>query len=415
MENQENNNINELEQLKAQYETLKQQFDQQEIVNDRLMKSAIQNSTDFYSRYYRRQLILYPVSALLGLGVIHMFQAGNLSLMLFWIAYCVVCFWAELWMTRKLRTKTLENNDLLTFSHQARSFKKLLAIFIVSYCGPLVILVLGILFYLHGYDRMSNMGPFILMSCLTLVIFGWVTVAEYLYKSKPCNEIIRQIEAPETVKEKKTGFDKSQKWFAIVMVVLFLGLDVWAYSIVASHLGQSSQTTTAYVRAEGDLSAEGSLEIWEVDNFTTVSDKAGYLDTVTLKDNDSLVYRWFADTSEALLFTLRKTTQTGPAVSSAVLGGKPLIKEVKREPAKEGESEMLLVTLTPEASVLFKRMTEDVLVRPNSEGGALVMDGNVYQHWQIRSPIDQGTFFIWTDPEWSDAQIADFCERLLRQ
>ena len=45
MENQNNNNLSELDQLKAQYETLKQQFDQQEIVNDRLMKSSIKHST----------------------------------------------------------------------------------------------------------------------------------------------------------------------------------------------------------------------------------------------------------------------------------------------------------------------------------------------------------------------------------
>lgn len=48
MENNENNNLNELGQLKAQYETLKQQFDQQEIVNDRLMKSSIKSNVDFY-------------------------------------------------------------------------------------------------------------------------------------------------------------------------------------------------------------------------------------------------------------------------------------------------------------------------------------------------------------------------------
>ena len=37
MENNENNKLSELDQLKAQYETLKERFDQQEIVNDRLM------------------------------------------------------------------------------------------------------------------------------------------------------------------------------------------------------------------------------------------------------------------------------------------------------------------------------------------------------------------------------------------
>ena len=51
MENNENNNLNELEQLKEQYETLKEQFDQQEIVNDRLMKSSIKSNVNFYMRY----------------------------------------------------------------------------------------------------------------------------------------------------------------------------------------------------------------------------------------------------------------------------------------------------------------------------------------------------------------------------
>ena len=47
MENNENNKLSELDQLKAQYEILKQQFDQQEIVNDRLMKSSIKKKCEF--------------------------------------------------------------------------------------------------------------------------------------------------------------------------------------------------------------------------------------------------------------------------------------------------------------------------------------------------------------------------------
>ena len=66
MENNENNNLNELDQLKAQYETLKQQFDQQEIVNDRLMKSSIRSNVDFYMRYRWKQYILYPIALLSG-------------------------------------------------------------------------------------------------------------------------------------------------------------------------------------------------------------------------------------------------------------------------------------------------------------------------------------------------------------
>ncbi|MCR4849220.1 MAG: hypothetical protein K5920_10295, partial [Bacteroidales bacterium] len=63
----ENNNLNELEQLKAQYETLKEQLDQQEIVNDRLMKSSVKHSADFYKRYRWLQVISYPLMAFIGL------------------------------------------------------------------------------------------------------------------------------------------------------------------------------------------------------------------------------------------------------------------------------------------------------------------------------------------------------------
>ena len=83
MENNENNNLSELDQLKAQYETLKQQFDQQEIVNDRLMKSSIKHSTDFYKRYRWLQVVAYPLVAFLGLVFINWYLVGNPSAKVF--------------------------------------------------------------------------------------------------------------------------------------------------------------------------------------------------------------------------------------------------------------------------------------------------------------------------------------------
>ena len=104
MENQNNNNFYELDQLKAQYETLKEQLDQQEIVNDRLMKSSIKHSADFYGRYRRMQIILYPLAAIIGMLCIQCFQGNHLSLSLFWLTFCSVCFTIELWLTRKLKS-----------------------------------------------------------------------------------------------------------------------------------------------------------------------------------------------------------------------------------------------------------------------------------------------------------------------
>ena len=143
MENNENNNLSELDQLKAQFETLKQQFDQQEIINDRLMKSSIKRSTDFYKRYQTIQFMVYPLMVIVGLLTIKWLFGNSLSMSLFWVAFCVICFVAELWMTKMVRFKTLENNDLLTLSNHARSFKKLYAIFVVSYVIPIIIIVVG--------------------------------------------------------------------------------------------------------------------------------------------------------------------------------------------------------------------------------------------------------------------------------
>ena len=235
MEQQENNNLSELDQLKAQYETLKQQFDQQEIVNDRLMKSSIKRNVDFFTRYRRRQYILYPLAILIGLLVINWEFDNNLSLRLFWIAYCLVSFAIELWMTRKLRIKTLENNDLLTLSNQARSFKVFFTLFTILSAVPMLILSVG-LFAHAGYDHFPGFGRFFAVLCLTLAFFVGAGIAEIRHKTKPCDRIIHQIEASEATENKRTGFDRKQKWFCIAMVVAFLSLDVWAYMIVASHL-----------------------------------------------------------------------------------------------------------------------------------------------------------------------------------
>ena len=313
MENQENNNMSELDQLKAQYETLKQQFDQQEIVNDRLLKSSIKRNVDFFMRYRWRQYILYPL-ALLGALLITKWEFGNnLSLRLFCIAYLVLSFAVEIWMLRKLHVKTLENNDLLTLSNQARSFKLFYTLLTILSGVPMLILTVG-LFAHAGYDHFPGFARFLIVLCVMLVFFVGVGVMAIRTITRPCDEIIRQIEASESTENKKTGFNRKQKWFCVIMFVVFLGLDVWAYLIVASHLKLPPMwRTVEYVRAADDHSTEGKLEIWNVD----------------------------ADTL---------------AISSEVMGGKPMVAMMTAHyPRKfpNTESVPMIVFMTPEASQLW--------------------------------------------------------------
>ena len=421
MENQENNNMSELDQLKEQYETLKQQFDQQEIVNDRLMKSSIKSNVDFYMRYRWKQYILYPFGILVGLLAIKWKFPGNLSLMLFYITYMLVSFAFEIGMLRKLHIKTLENNDLLTLSTRARDFKKFYSLFWILGAVTMLILFVG-LFAHAGYDHLPSLRSLLIVFCAALLIFVSVGIVDIRHKTKPCDEIIRQIEASEAAENRKTGFDKKQKCFCIAMIVAFLCLDVWAYMIVASHLKLPPKYhTMQFVREVDDFSTEGALEFWEVYADTLVAEEDVPVVMQNWQQGDSLVVMRSdcqPDPEEtcqgtSLLYALKKTTPEGPAISSAVMHGKPLVAYVecnhpRRNP--NGEPAQLFVFLTSEARQLWYRFTTEIAGRRT----AIVMDGVVIQDWQVMCGIDNGKFMIVR--EWSSKDEEEaFCKQLIRQ
>ena len=421
MENQENNNLSELDQLKAQYETLKQQFDQQEILNDRLMKSSIKSNVDFYMRYRWKQYLLYPVALLCGLLITKWEFGNNLSLRLFWMSYCLVSFAIEMWMLRKLHVKTLENNDLLTLSNQARRFKKLFTLFTILSAVPMLILSVG-LFAHTGYDHFPSFGRFLAVLCFTLVFFVGIGVIGFRHVTRPCDDIIQKIEASENPTDKRTGFGSRQKWFCVAMFVTFLGLDVWAYMIVASHLKlPPTWHNMEYVRPADDLSSEGTLEFWEVYADTIVAEEDVPVVMKNWQQDDSLVVMRSdcqpdpekTRQGTSLLYALKKTTPEGPAISSAVMHGKPLVAYVacthpRRNP--NNEPVQLFVFLTSEARQLWYRFTTEIA----GHRTAIVMDGVVIQDWQVMCGIENGKLMImreWTSKE----EVEAFCEQLIKQ
>ena len=432
MENNENNNLNELDQLKAQYETLKQQFDQQEIVNERLMKSSIKSNVDFYMRYRWKQYLLYPVALLCGLLITKWEFGNNLSLRLFWMSYCLVSFAVEMWMLRKLHVKTIENNDLLTLSNQARRFKKLFTLFTILSAVPMLILSVG-LFAHTGYDHFPSFGRFLAVLCFTLVFFVGIGVIGFRHVTRPCDDIIQKIEASENPTDKRTGFGSRQKWFCVAMFVTFLGLDVWAYMIVASHLKLPPMwRTVEYVRPADDHSTEGKLAIWEVFADTVVPEKDVPELRQILNDDsyilmegrqeakkgigDEAMHSWRQDESNpkgVQLYLLKKNSLDGPAISSMALEGKPMVQRVDvTKPTKypSNVSVPMIVWLTPEAGQLLREFAKHL----TGKRGAVSIDGVVVQEWKIMSNLENGCFFIMR--EWSSKEeLETFCEQLIRQ
>jgi len=432
MENQENNNMSELDQLKAQYETLKQQFDQQEIVNDRLMKSSIKQGTDFYRRNRMRSIIMCPLAAIFGLLGIKLWFGNNLSLSLFWVAFMFTCLVIELVLTRKFQRKTLENDDLLVLSHTARSFKKLFSVFTVLNYSTGLILVCGLLMSLVG----ENYSGKPMMLTFLAVVVGMIVlgISEIRYKTRPCDEIIRQIEAFETTTNKETGFNKKQQWFCIAMIVAFVGLDLWAYTIVGTYLKLPPMwRTVEYVRAADDHLTEGKLAIWEVFADTVVPEKdvpellqildpgrcvvmRGQQQKVKIEVGNEAIRSWKQDENnpeEVRLYWMKKNSQEGPAISSTMIEGKPMVQRVDvTKPTKypSNVSVPMIVWLTPEAGQLLREFAKHL----TGKRGAVSIDGVVVQEWKIMSNLENGCFFIMRKWE-SKEELEAFCERLIRQ
>ena len=439
MENQENNNMSELDQLKAQYETLKQQFDQQEIVNDRLMKSSVKHSVNFYRRYRWKQIILYPLFVILGLLIIKWHFDNNLSVRLFFVSFCLASFAIELWILGILRLKAMENSDLLTLSNHARSFKKLFTLFNFLSAIPMLILVMGFLLSQVGDSvYVPDLRAFILAICLFFMVFAISITVGVRHITRPCDEIIRQIEASDDSTEKKTGFDKKQRWFCVTMIVVFLGFDIWAYTIVGSYLKLPPMwRQVTYTRSNDSLPVEDGLSIWEVFADTLVAPNDVSAVTAQWQQNESLVvmkgretnttiemdevsvHEWKKDDKQQVpLFALKMASPEGPIVSSSRIGDKPVVeKVVVQKPYFDMEVETIpiIIYLTPEAKQLWsERFNPNEKIK--SINIALVVDGVVYQKTTFTSlsGVTNNSFYIMR--EWSSKEeLEAFCERLIRQ
>lgn len=412
MENQENNNLNELDQLKAQYEELKQRFEQQEIVNERLMKSTIQDNANYFSRYRKTVMIAYTILAVLGfayftfLGELLPFGLSFLLLMVFSIVF-------GLWLTRNVKRQAMENADLLTLSKNMQKLKSGYAVYTVF------IMTLGFMFVLvhilknKGYLTSAiaeyNMVPnynAIWTICFVGLLLLTFAILAYRNFVGHCNDVIRQIGSYDGKPQ-----PKSPRTF-----LLFLGsmIVVFGIGVLLVHF---ALRPTIYARAENDHSTKGKLEIWEI-----------YADTIVSPDNTKLVMeQWMQSDSvvvmkselpvgenqqDSRIFALKKTTHQGPAICSSVMGGKPIIQSVETSVSSKNDDGYvpIIVQMTPDASQLWSQFTREIA----GHNAALVIDGVVVQEWYVQCEINNGQFFIMH--KWSsDDELEEFCEMLVRQ
>jgi len=412
MENQENNNLNELDQLKAQYEELKQRFDQQEIVNEHLIKSTIQDNANYFSRYRKTVMIAYPILAVLGfayftfLGELLPFGLSFLLLMVFSIVF-------ELWLTRNAKQQAMENADLLTLSKNMQKLKSGYAVYMVF------MLALGFMFilvhilknkgYLTSEIAEYNMAPnynAIWSICFVGLLLLTFAILAYRNFVGHCNDVIRQIGSYDGKPQ-----PKSPRTF-----LLFLGsmIAVFGIGILLVHF---ALRPTTFVRAGNDLTTEGKLEFWEVYADTIVSPNDTKIVMEQWMQIDSVVVMKSelpADDNQknSRIFALKKATTQGPAISSDVMGGKPIIQSVETSESSQHKDGYvpIIFRLTPDASLLWSQLTREIA----GHNAALVIDGAVVQEWYVQCEINNGQLFI-MQKRTSNDELKEFCKMLVRQ
>ena len=406
MENQENNNLNELDQLKAQYEELKQRFEQQEIVNDRLMKTAIQTNINFFTRNRKVAMIVYPILAVLM--YIYFEVMGFRAFGIILVVLIAICTFVELWLTRNTRQNVVDNSDLLTLSRNMQKLKTGYSIYVAIWLFVCFVFSAAFTFQYvtrQGLDvaNFTNVIWALVFMGLLLLVFGIVAYRNFVGH---CNDVIRQIGTYDGKPQ-----PKSQRTF-----LLFLGSMIVAFGIVILLVTFALRPTT-FVRAENDISTEGKLEFWEVYADTLVSPNDTKIVMEQWMQSDSIVVMKSelpADENQqnSRIFALKKATPQGPAISSSVMGGKPIIQSVETSVSSKNDDGYvpIIVHLTPDASQLWSQFTRETAGRY----AALVIDGAVVLEWYIQCEINNGQFFIMH--KWSsDEELEEFCEMLVRQ
>lgn len=188
------NNDFELEDMRQQMQTLKNKLNQQEIVNDRVVRRSMRNEV---SKITRRYNIIMALSVfMVPYGYWCFVKLIGLSV-LFWIAtsiFMLICGGATFYNARKISDSGLMNRSLVEARKKVASAKK----FEVNWLFfgiPAVILWLCWFFY-EVYQRNGGnfYDGFFLGGCIGGIIGAIVGINLHFKTQRQYQEIIDQIE-----------------------------------------------------------------------------------------------------------------------------------------------------------------------------------------------------------------------------
>ena len=189
-----NNNDFELENMRQQMTTLKNKLNQQEIVNDRLMRRSMRNEVNSINRRYN--IIMALAVFMVPYGYWCFVKLCGLSLF-FWIVtsiFMLICAGATFYTSRKISDPNLMNHNLVEARKKVASAKKFESNWLL-FGIPAVVVWLGWFLYetytLHG-GALSN-GLF-WGGCIGGLIGAICGISIHLRTQRQYQDVIDQIE-----------------------------------------------------------------------------------------------------------------------------------------------------------------------------------------------------------------------------
>lgn len=137
MEN--NNNMNELEQMREQMQVLRSKLDKQEIINDQQISSIVKSKMSWIKKFVYIQFCLLPVLALLWIGIKEIAGLSWMCIAFMMVMSIIDAIWDYRINVVSLKMEKVAENSLAETMHKLIDMKQMRT---KSFCIMLPLLVL---------------------------------------------------------------------------------------------------------------------------------------------------------------------------------------------------------------------------------------------------------------------------------
>ena len=193
--NQEEFDINqELEQMRQDYAALKERFDRQQIINDRLMEKAFKSNVRWLSADRLSGLIAGALGIPLIIAI-SIIKHVDWWFPAVWSIFIVIVIWAMLRMYRNLSKETLYEDDILSATKKVKRFKQQYhRFFFVSMTAAVILAGSYAPTVYHSWSTPEQGTKMVLFLVLLVVVLSIIGYLFYKRLMRACDSIIEQLQ-----------------------------------------------------------------------------------------------------------------------------------------------------------------------------------------------------------------------------